>query len=185
MVYLEFTARVPLMTLASLPITLFDPRGRCNRKGLLTVSAGMLAAEIVAGAAIWLGLLSFEDPAMVAVKAVLMLAAISAAAQRLHDTGRSAWWIVSAFIGLFAGGLALCFGLLQFMPIASMQPGGSVFLIVTVAITIPMLAMMMWLHFAPGDPRANRYGPLPAGLGFARRERRNAPARNEPASLPA
>ncbi len=173
------------MTLASFAITLFDPCGRCNRKGLLTVSAGMLAAEIAVGAVIWLGLMSLEDRAMVAVKAILILAAISAAAQRLHDTGRSAWWIAGAFVGLFAGGLALCFGLLQFMPIASMQPGGSVFLIVTIAITLPMLAMMMWLHFALGETRANKYGPVPTGLGFARRERRKAPARNEPASLPA
>ncbi len=173
------------MTLASLAITLFDPRGRCNRKGLLTVSAGMLAAEIAVGAVIWFGLLSLEDRAMVAVKAVLILAAISAAAQRLHDTGRSAWWIVAAFVGLFAGGLALCFSLLQFMPITSMQPGGAIFLIVTATITFPMLAMMMWLHFAPGDPRANRYGPVPTGLGFARREPRKVQSRNEPASLPA
>lgn len=173
------------MTVANLPIALFDPRGRCNRKGLLVVALGMLVAEIIVGVVVLCGAVGLDHPAMVASKAVLMLAAVSAAAQRLHDTGRTAWWIAGALIGLFAGGLALSFGLLQFMSLESLQPGGSAFLIVTTAITLPMLAMMLWLHFAPGEARANRFGPVPEGLGFARCIRSGEPAHGTSSAVPA
>ena len=100
-------------------------------------------------------------------------------------TNATAKALAGALIGLFAGGLALSFGLLQFMSHESLQPGGSAFLIVTTAITLPMLGMMLWLHFAPGEARANRFGPVPEGLGFARRVRSCEPAHGTSSAVPA
>jgi len=155
-------------------LLVLDPRGRCNRKGLLVAALALLAIQIAAALVLWLEPSLVGHPVMLALKLLLLQAAICAAAQRLHDTGRSAWWIPAAIAGLFVWGLAFCWGLMYWLPIQAMQPGAQGFVMLTIAISIPTFAMLMWLHFAPGEARANRFGPVPDGLGFARRERSTA-----------
>jgi uncharacterized membrane protein YhaH (DUF805 family) len=130
-----------------------------------------LAIQVAAALVLWLDPALVAHPAMLTLKLLLLQAAICAAAQRLHDTGRSAWWLVWGFLGLFAWGLAIGWGLMYWLPVQSMQPGGQGFVLLSLAIALPAFAMLTWLHCAPGETEANRFGPVPDGLGFSRRER--------------
>jgi uncharacterized membrane protein YhaH (DUF805 family) len=160
------------MSIATLPIAILDPRGRCNRKGLLIAALGLFLIQVAGAIVLWLRPELLEHPVTIVSKVVLLVAAITAATQRLHDTGRSGWWMLWSFLGLFAWGLAFGWGLMYWLPVQAMQPGGHGFAALTAAIAVPAFAMLMWLHCAPGDTCANRYGAVPDGLGFARRERR-------------
>lgn len=159
-------------------VSLIDPRGRCNRKGLLVAALVLLAVEIVGAVLVWLSQMLVDHPALLFTKAALMWVAIAAACQRLHDLGRSAWLILPAMLGLlawsFAAALAAAFA---FGPDA-VVPGSVGFWLIFAAVSAPMLGALLWLHFAPGQPHANRYGPQPQGLGFAgpQSRSRRAPA---------
>lgn len=147
--------------------SLIDPRGRCNRKGLLVAALVLLAVEIAAVVVVWLSQMPVDHPALLVTKAALMWVAIAAACQRLHDLGRSAWLILPAMLGLLAWSFAAALAtVVTFGPDAAV-PGTFGFWLVFAAVSAPMLAALLWLHFAPGQPHANNYGPQPDGLGFA------------------
>src|SRR5262245_28689841 len=152
-------------------VNILDPRGRCNRRGLLIAALVMLAVEAGTGAWLWLAGGSLDDPIALAIKAMLVYAAISAAAQRLHDTGRSAWLIPWALLGIVVWAFTLAIAAMLALAPEQMQPGERGFNIVFGGVLLPMLAMLLWMHFAPGEPRSNRFGPVPRGHGFARRGR--------------
>lgn len=163
-----------MMFLATLPITILDPRGRCNRRGLLIAALALFLIQVAGALVLWFRPELIEHPATITLKIVLLVAAITAATQRLHDTGRSGWWLLWSFLGLLVWGLAFGWGLMYWLPVQAMQPGGHGFAALTAAIALPAFGGLMWLHCAPGDTRANRYGPVPNGLGFARRAPRTA-----------
>jgi uncharacterized membrane protein YhaH (DUF805 family) len=152
--------------------SLIDPRGRCNRKGLLIAAFVLLATELVAALAVWVADLSLDHPGLMAAKAGMLWIAIAASSQRLHDLGRSAWHIVWGFLALFAWSFAAAIFASIYLGPDNILPGTSGFWLVFAAVAAPMLAALMWLHFAPGEPKANRFGPVPAGPGFARHENR-------------
>ncbi len=156
------------MSLQPLILSLIDPRGRCNRKGLFVAAAIMLGAEIILGLGLWASERTLDDPLVVAIKAALIYLAFSAAIQRLHDLGRSAWAMLWASLAMLGWSLALAFAVVLQMPPDAMEPGKLGFAIVFGGIALPMLAMLLWLHFAPGEAKPNKYGPIPEGLGFAR-----------------
>lgn len=82
-----------------IPSDFFDPRGRTDHRGLFAMSivvlvlefSGLAAAELAGGA--------LQGAWVVVLQAVLLWVALVAVSRRLHDMGRSAWWLV--------GGLAL------------------------------------------------------------------------------
>lgn len=162
-----------------LPVALLDPRGRCNRKGLLVAAMILLAVEALAGLGLLVSGRGLLDPIALAVKGIVLWAAIAAAAQRLHDIGRTAWmllWGMLAWIALaFVAGIAVAL-VLPPEKLAIGQPG---FLVVLAATTLPAMAALLWLHLAAGEPRANRYGPMPDGLGFSRHRDRARDAGSE------
>lgn len=79
---------------------------------------------------------------------------------RLHDTGRSAWWLLIPFVLEF-GGLGL---LIAYAPMEQ-------FMLYAGLITLGLLAMMIGLGLLPGEKDANDYGPptLP-GFSFGKTE---------------
>jgi uncharacterized membrane protein YhaH (DUF805 family) len=81
------------------------------------------------------------------------------AVPRLHDIGRSGWWVLApiAFeLGTVALGLAF------------LTPEG--FAVAAGLLTLATLALLLWLGVVPGQPNENRFGPAPpAGLDFRRR----------------
>lgn len=160
--------------MSQLAISMLDPRGRCNRTGLIVAALIMLSVE----AAVALGLLGagrrLDDPAVLPLKAALVYLAVSAAAQRLHDLGRSAWGLLWAFLALIGWAVALAVVVMLNVSPEQMAVGETGHAIVLAGVAVPLLAMLLWLHFAPGMKGANRFGPAPAGLGFARAERQVA-----------
>lgn len=159
------------MSLQPFLLALLDPRGRCNRKGLVLAALLMVAAEIVLGLAMWASGRMLDDPLVLTFKAALVYLAFSAASQRLHDLGRSALWIPVAMLALIAWAFALAVAAAFYLPPERMAPGETGFAIVFAGLVVPMLATLAWLHFAPGIPSANRFGPAPDRLGFARAAR--------------
>jgi len=157
-----------VVSLQPLFLSLVDPRGRCNRKGLLMAAAIMLGVEVVAGLGMWASERTLDDPLVVAIKVALFYLAVSAAIQRLHDLGRSAWNMLWASLAMLVWSVVLAFAVVVQMPPDQMEPGKLGFAVVFAGIALPMLAMLLWLHFAPGESKSNRYGAIPGALGFAR-----------------
>ncbi len=149
-------------------VSLIDPRGRCNRKGLLVTALVLLAAEIVMAGTVWLAGFPVDHPALLIAKAALLWIAVAAASQRLHDLGRSAWSILWAMLALFVWSFASALTATIVLGPDEIVPGTPGFWLIFAAIAAPMLTVLFWLHFAPGQAQPNRYGPQPSGLGFSR-----------------
>lgn len=125
---------------------------RCTRSGFL----GALLAAFVCGAVV----IAVSPPTIAMVTATIAIFALvlSAVVRRLHDLGRSGWWLLAwglwamacalihAFVPYF-GGLAVGFWLWW----------------------IPSLVILGWLALWPGTPGPNRFGHA-KGM-----ERRGAP----------
>lgn len=143
-----------------------SPFGRCNRVGLLRVTLIMLAAQAAIFALIWASgttLALFE----VAAKVIFFWIGSCAMVKRLHDIGRSGWWIPGFVLALIVWSFVQTVALLLILgTVAFDQPelimGASVLATVT-----PVLAATIWLHYAPGDPAPNRYGPVPEHHGLS------------------
>lgn len=149
-------------------LPMFDPRGRCNRKGLVIAAAVMLSVEVIVALGLWTSGRRLDDPAVLPLKAAMVYLAISAAAQRLHDLGRSAWVIVWALLGLIGWSVVLAVAVMLNLPPEQLAPGETGHMIVFAGVAVPLVAALLWLHFAPGMTCANRFGPVPKELGFAR-----------------
>lgn len=144
---------------------LFDPRGRCNRKGLLMVACVLLATQVLMGLALWQTGVGFDGAAALVLKLGFFWLALAAAAKRLHDCGLSARWILWSTLIL----ITWCFVLATTLAIAygpeALIPGSTPFNLALAGMITPIFAATLWLHFAPGEAQANKYGPVPAGLG--------------------
>jgi uncharacterized membrane protein YhaH (DUF805 family) len=161
---------------------LADPRGRCNRKGLVVAAAVMLSVEVIVALGLWTSARRLDDPAVLPLKVAMVYLAISAASQRLHDLGRSAWSILWALLALIGWSLVLAVAVMLNLPPEQLAPGERGHMIVFAGVAVPLVAALLWLHFAPGKTCANRFGPVPTGLGFARSVRAEA---SEPVAVAA
>lgn len=145
-----------------------DPRGRCDRRGMLLAALLMLAIEVIAGLGIWLTARGPDDPALIPFKAVVFYLAFVASSQRLHDLGHSAWRIVWAMGAVVVWATVLSVAAMIRLPPESIRPGESGFLLVFLGTATPLLGMLAWLHLKRGQSGPNRYAPAPGPLGFAR-----------------
>lgn len=78
--------------------------------------------------------------------AMYMYVAVVTMSKRLHDLGLSGWhsaWIIAVWI--FSNGTS------------ETNPG-----VVAIMLSMVSLLVGLWLIFAPGQPHANRFGPVPA-----------------------
>lgn len=156
------------MQLAHSLFEIFDPRGRCNRKGFLILAFAMLGAQLaVIGAFLAMDEHS-EGWAAGLANAFFFWLVTAAVSKRLHDIGLSGWWILKAALIILLWATLFIAGLMVILPAASFEPGGTGFLLGVGGTTIPVFLAILWLHCALGNAGANRYGPEPSGLGFAR-----------------
>ena len=94
----------------------------------------------------------------------LLIPTIAVQARRLHDTGRSGWWL-GAFYLLYVVYLAMTLGA---MP-SAIQPGPPQNTGLMVGVMILGLAFLVYsiallvFYCLPGTPGENRYGPDPYG----------------------
>lgn len=147
---------------------LLDPRGRCNRKGLLMVAMTMLAVDLAMVPLILAGVLSLNGCGLIALKFGSVWIATVAVAKRLHDLDLSAWWIAKALAAFIGWSIVVsCLLLTTFNAADALNPAHSAFWLNVTATCTPVLGAILWLHVAKGTPGANRYGPEPGASGFA------------------
>lgn len=153
---------------------LLDPRGRIDRRGLLLLALALLALQGLFAGALAAGMMAIDGAPALIVKTAFLWIALVAAAKRLHDLGRSAWWIAIAFVATIVWGVV---AVLAAYPVfgRDMLVAGSTGYMAALALNmVPILAATLWMHFARGEQAANRYGPAPDATGFSRLARRNA-----------
>lgn len=163
-----------------LVLSLLDPRGRCNRKGLLIIATSMLGVELALLGAFWGFGLSLTGPAAGVLKLLFCWLALTACSKRLHDLNLRAWHMAWALpVTIFwtlAIALAFAFG----FGIESLMPKSPWYPLAVGTSMLPVVLATLWLHLARGTPGSNRFGPEPDGLGFAgplpRQKRVSAPA---------
>ncbi len=108
------------------------------------------------------------QPARTIVNLILFLPLLAAAWRRMHDTGRSGWFVLLPTLLTAAAFAVLIFGLGL---ASSFQPGGSLdilFTRATLLIVIPTLVVLffspllvLWWLTRPSQPGPNKYGPNP------------------------
>lgn len=151
----------------------FDPRGRCSRKGLLILMLVTLLLQCGLGVLVFGMGVSFTGSIALVIKAVFVWVAISASIQRLHDIGKSGWLFLAAMVFVFVW-LALWSGIIPLyiamnFGIEHVELFSPMFYLFAVTSYMPVLVGALWLHFRKGDAGPNRFGPAPDAGGFARR----------------
>jgi uncharacterized membrane protein YhaH (DUF805 family) len=148
----------------SIGALLFSFRGRIGRQPYWLASIAMIALTILIGSilAFSRGSILPPDTGRLDAGALLLLAsyvpfvwvALAVGAKRLHDRGKSAWWLLPFYAlpsiidgaGSYAGGMEMVF-------------------------TLVSLALTVWavveLGFLRGTTGPNAYGPDPLGAGPA------------------
>ncbi|MEL6289543.1 MAG: DUF805 domain-containing protein [Pseudomonadota bacterium] len=157
-------------TLAAVAQT-FDPRGRCDRRGLLYVMLATLALQAAIAVAILALDVPFTGPIAIGLKMIFVWVAASASIQRLHDCNRSGFWLPGSLLFLFiwVGFLA---GVLPIMVAVTfgaehIRLFSPMFYLIVALSYLPILAAALWLHFAKGNAGANRFGAAPSVHGFS------------------
>jgi uncharacterized membrane protein YhaH (DUF805 family) len=163
---------------------LADPRGRCNRKAFLVVAIGLLICQVALAVILSITGIGLSGGEAFILNAPLCWLGLSACIQRLHDLNKSAWIVPAAVFGWLT---VACLVTLGVVMIGAQLTGGEdvlaegsySYMIMFSLISIPAFGGMLWLHAAPGDLAANRYGTAPGRNGFGAATRRVVPARAE------
>ena len=155
------------MSPAAFALALVDPRGRCDRKGLLALAVVMLVLQVAVEASLWLADVDLASTAPTAVKLAFCWAAVAAVTKRLHDLGRSAWWMLAAFVVVVVWSFAVAFAAVMAAGPEALTPRSVWFAALFAVSSLPALAALLWLHLAKGMPGPNRFGPAPDRSGFS------------------
>lgn len=155
------------MTFAQRVLEIADPRGRCNRKALLGIALTLLAIQAIALAVQHFSENAILHLATTVVELGCLWIATSAAIKRLHDLGRSGWWVPGFVVFLFVWMLVASFVSFMAYGEAVAQIGSPEFMVYATAAMLPSLAATIWLHFAIGDEGRNKYGAEPDETGLA------------------
>lgn len=150
-------------TVRHLPLQLFDPRGRASRSDFLAVGLVMLVLQGLWLAFAWQVEERFGRLPSLPVNVLFLYMAVCATARRLHDTGRSAWWMPLATLGWIAAGTVVGVLLALVLGPERLRPGSPPFWLVFVILMAPALVAVLWLHLEDGEAGPNRFGPSPDG----------------------
>lgn len=164
---------------------LYDPRGRCSRKGLLIVLGITLALQIALGMMIWKMGLPFTGGVATGIKLVFVWIALSATSQRLHDMGLSGWWIPAAIVALIVWWTGVSVAAFLLMQAGTITTSNASLLALVCVFYLPIIAAAAWLHCAKGAAGENRYGPAPDESGFSYRRAERDEGAHESDALPA
>ena len=135
---------------------LFDPRGRMSRRSYHRRLIGMLLLFFVSGSVAILAAsldarftgLAIVVVSVAGIAVLLMVATI----RRLHDRGRTGWWMLPDVITTLAG----------FAPLETLA---DVYPWPVIAATLAMTGFNLWFFVETicrrGTPGPNRYGPEP------------------------
>lgn len=150
---------------------LIDPRGRCNRQGFLALAIVLLAVQVASGIVFAALGLPLNGTAMLVLNVPLFWIGGVAVLKRLHDIGRTGWWIPAAATFWFVGCLMLSTGAALIVGpermAAAIEHKTLLFWLIFAAVTLPAFGGLTWVHTAAGETTANRYGDVPGRLGFS------------------
>jgi uncharacterized membrane protein YhaH (DUF805 family) len=163
---LEQTSRVARKALVVLKHAA-NPRGRADRRGLFYIAVGLLAVQLVMFALAKLFGLKPPKPLGQVLALAMGWLAFSTTAKRLHDVGRSAWWIPVAVAGWIIGATGISTLIMLYMlQILGQDPSTLVYLYLAI-FALPAFGGLLWMHCAPGETGDNFYGPETEEIGFS------------------
>jgi uncharacterized membrane protein YhaH (DUF805 family) len=143
---------------------LVDPRGRIGRFGLLVSASLMLAVEAML-IIMTPDLASGLPPYLWPLKALELWVGAAALIKRLHDVGRSGWWVLGGMAGICIWSAVVALVFVFVIGAEAFQPGSTGYAMLLGILMLPALGATLWLHLAPGDPFTNQYG-APASEPF-------------------
>src|SRR5262245_15451684 len=145
----------------------FDPRDRCNRKGLLLAAAILLTLQVVIGLALTAAGIDLASPMLLPIDVAFCWVAFALIAKRLHDLGRSAWWIPAAVLIWLIAIVCLAGAIVLSGDPDMLAPGTTGYWVTFATMLMPLLVAAIWLHVTPGNAGSNRFGPEPTAHGFS------------------
>jgi uncharacterized membrane protein YhaH (DUF805 family) len=140
---------------------LFDPRGRVTRQDLLVAAIIMVLADLAAGS------LAGDGHIGLVCKSVVLWMGCAAVIKRLHDVGRSGWWVLGGMAAICIWTAVIGLGAMFTLRLDTLDAGSTGYIILFSVLMLPALGITLWLHLAEGDAFMNRFGPVPAGLAAA------------------
>jgi uncharacterized membrane protein YhaH (DUF805 family) len=146
---------------------LVDPRGRCDRRGFLTAAGVLLALQAPAALLLWHSGAGFGGLPVVAANAVFCWIGYAVISKRLHDLGRSAWWMPIGLLAWLIVGMVAALAVAIVAGPHVLEPGAAGYWLTLIALLLPLLGGLLWLHVARGQAGSNRFGPVPAPHGFS------------------
>ena len=144
-----------------------DPRGRCNRRAFLVIALVFLALQTTIAALFWLFGVETSFEATVALNAPVIWIGTTVCFKRLHDVGLRGWWLPGAFAIWFVAAMLIAMVVSMVLGEDAVLPGQPAFYLVFAAITLPAFGALLWLHTAPSDAGANRFGPVAGESGLS------------------
>jgi uncharacterized membrane protein YhaH (DUF805 family) len=136
---------------------LLDPRGRMSRQDLLAASVIMVAVDMLLSAVT-------GGIAVFVVKGVAYWIGGVGVHKRLHDIGRSGWWLAGGLALLCMWSALIGLGIGFTLGLESIQPGNPGYIAILAAILMPSLGAALWLHLAEGEKGMNRFGAESSGI---------------------
>jgi uncharacterized membrane protein YhaH (DUF805 family) len=110
---------------------------------------------------------AFDSWIVAAANLAFLWLGYAAVSKRLHDLGRSAWWVPGGILAWVLGATLAAIAIVVFAGPAVLLPGNAGYWGVFALMMLPLLGIAVWLHFAVGEAGANRFGPAPAVGGFS------------------
>lgn len=148
---------------------LYDPRGRCNRYGLL-ISA-VLAAVFSYGSVATIGGLHFESVLSWIVLSHVLWINIVPCIRRGHDMGYRTLYILIAAPCLIALGVGivwmLTLALAQTGALDTITPTDPLFWLLNCLVIAPIMGALIWISVAKGQDFTNQYGDVPVSYGLS------------------
>lgn len=146
---------------------LIDPRGRCNRQGLLALTVIALTVQAIGGTMLALAGKPLDGALAMSLNAPIFWIGAMAVLKRLHDMGRTGWWVLAMSAAWIVWAFVATFVAVALFGQNAIAEGSLGFWIVFAAIVLPAFGGLLYLHAAPGDAEANKYGEVPGPTGFS------------------
>ena len=143
-------------------LQLADPRGRCDRTEFIWATVMVVAAQVAFALGLWATNASFMGWRGVVANLAFGWLTCAAISKRLHDLGRSGWWMLGGMLVWLAGAVAVALVVALVAGPEALETGAPGFWATFAVLMLPPLGLALWLQLAKGEPAANRYGPPPA-----------------------
>lgn len=94
----------------------------------------------------------------------LLIPRLAVSVRRLHDTGKSGWWLLGFYFAMFCIAIVGFFLAIEMAPVGMALSFTSVW--VTVGLSLMLVGYWLYLMVKKGDVGSNKYGEDPKEGGF-------------------